>query len=127
MIDKVMDYCEGGEIMGWKGSNQFSPFKKAGVDRWFEEEQIRKYMCQLVQGLNYSKLKSLSQRDIVHNEKNVIHRDIKPQNILITKDNKAKLSDFGVSQIFEQAEGGDFLRSTEGTYQFFAPECCDRK
>ncbi len=55
----------------------------------------------------------------------VIHRDIKPQNILVTEDNKAKLADFGVSQLFE--EDNDKLSKTEGTYHFMAPECCDRK
>ena len=53
-----------------------------------------------------------------------MHRDIKPQNILITKDNKAKLADFGVSQLFEN--GNDKVSKTEGTYHFMAPECCDR-
>jgi serine/threonine protein kinase len=51
----------------------------------------------------------------VHTEKNIVHRDIKPQNILITHDNMAKLSDFGVSQIIDPKEG-DILRKTEGTY-----------
>jgi serine/threonine protein kinase len=57
---------------------------------------------------------------------NIVHRDIKPQNILITKACKAKLGDFGVSQLFEKEEE-DKISKTEGTYHFMAPECCDRK
>jgi len=58
-------------------------------------------------------------------ENNIVHRDIKPQNILITGKYKAKLGDFGVSQLFEKEED-DKISKTEGTYHFMAPECCDR-
>ena len=61
---------------------------------------------------------------IVHTN-NIVHRDVKPQNILITAGLQAKLSDFGVSQLF--GPEGDKLCKTEGTYHFMAPECCDRK
>jgi serine/threonine protein kinase len=57
---------------------------------------------------------------------NIVHRDIKPQNILITSNFKAKLGDFGVSQLFEIGDD-DKISKTEGTYHFMAPECCDRK
>jgi hypothetical protein len=50
---------------------------------------------------------------------------------LITKDNQAKLSDYGVSHWFKEigkdGDYNDILSRTEGTYQFLAPECCDRK
>lgn len=50
----------------------------------------------------------------------IIHRDIKPQNILFDEDFIAKLADFGLSELCEEEKG--FLNSTEGTYYFMAPE-----
>lgn len=37
----------------------------------------------------------------------------------------AKLGDFGSAERFQN--GNDQLQTTIGTYQFFSPECCDRK
>lgn len=52
---------------------------------------------------------------------NIVHRDIKPQNILLTDELIAKIADFGQAQIFEES---DRQIKTIGTYQFFPPECC---
>ena len=50
----------------------------------------------------------------------IVHRDIKPQNILQGSDGITKIADFGVSDIVGDK---DTLTKTEGTYHFLAPEC----
>lgn len=69
----------------------------------------------------------------------VVHRDIKPPNLLQTKDYRVKISDFGVSyfgrpvrdgdETISESEAQDFdndleLAKTVGTPAFFAPELC---
>ncbi|KER00417.1 hypothetical protein AUEXF2481DRAFT_58258, partial [Aureobasidium subglaciale EXF-2481] len=52
----------------------------------------------------------------------IIHRDIKPPNLLQTADHRTKISDFGVSYLdFDEAKE---LAKTVGTAAFYAPELC---
>mmetsp|Transcript_20171 Transcript_20171/g.19484 ORF Transcript_20171/g.19484 Transcript_20171/m.19484 type:complete len:2393 (+) Transcript_20171:111-7289(+) len=66
-----------------------------------------KYFRDIVAGLAY-----------LHAE-GVIHRDIKPQNILLTSDGKAKIADFGAA-VFVEAEDGKVAYA--GTPAFMSPE-----
>lgn len=52
----------------------------------------------------------------------VIHRDLKPGNILLTADGEAKVLDFGLALL--QSEGTDTISKVklEGTVQYIAPE-----
>lgn len=71
--------------------------------------EIIDFSKQICRGLRYA-----------HNN-NVVHRDIKPQNILIDKNNIAKLSDFGIAKIFS---GTDITMTgfTLGTPEYMSPE-----
>ena len=53
--------------------------------------------------------------------KHIIHRDIKPQNILIGEDAAAYLSDFGVARNYDPDAAGE-AATLIGTPEFMAPE-----
>ncbi|XP_048552475.1 serine/threonine-protein kinase GRIK1-like [Triticum urartu] len=74
------------------------------------EATSRKYLRDIVSGVMY-----------LHSH-NIIHGDIKPDNLLVTSTGNVKIGDFSVSQIFEDDD--DMLWRSPGTPVFTAPECC---
>ncbi|QCD88212.1 calcium/calmodulin-dependent protein kinase kinase [Vigna unguiculata] len=73
------------------------------------EETARRYLRDIVSGLTY-----------LHAH-NIVHGDIKPDNLLITRHGTVKIGDFSVSQAVE--DNKDELRRSPGTPVFTAPEC----
>jgi len=77
-------------------------------DQNLPEEEIRKIAIQLISALNY-----------LHSNR-IIHRDMKPQNILICQNGVVKLCDFGFARAM--SSNTLVLTSIKGTPLYMAPE-----
>ena len=82
----IMEYLPGGDLMGLLIEKDV-----------LTEEQARFYVCELILAI-----------ESVH-KLNCIHRDIKPDNILIDKNGHIKLSDFGLSKVPDSLSKEDFV------------------
>jgi 5'-AMP-activated protein kinase catalytic alpha subunit len=95
-IDLIMEYCDKGEM--------YDIVKKhVGLN----EKDARYYFCQLLDAVSYC------------HSKNVAHRDIKLENLMINNEGKLKLIDFGLTDIF----GPDKLLHVQcGSTDYLSPE-----
>lgn len=93
----IMDYLNGGELF----------FHLSNVDR-FSEERARFYAAEIVLALGY-----------LH-AKNVIYRDLKPENLLLDMDGHVCLTDFGL--VKENLGYGDVTHTFCGSPEYLAPE-----
>jgi serine/threonine protein kinase len=72
--------------------------------------QAEKFFLQVAEALNF-----------VHRV-GIVHRDIKPDNILVMNENETRLTDFGVAVLPGEIASFDELRSGVGTMSYMAPE-----
>ncbi|XP_032382144.1 serine/threonine-protein kinase Nek1 isoform X3 [Etheostoma spectabile] len=100
----VMDYCEGGDL-----------FKKINSQKGvlFSEEQILDWFVQICLALKH-----------VHDRK-ILHRDIKSQNIFLTKAGTVQLGDFGIARVLNSTV--ELARTCIGTPYYLSPEICENK
>ncbi|XP_059418908.1 serine/threonine-protein kinase STK11 [Carassius carassius] len=96
----VMEYC----VCGMQEMLDSVPEKR------FPVFQAHGYFCQLLDGLEY-----------LHSQ-GIVHKDIKPGNLLLTTDGALKISDLGVAEALHPFAEDDTCRTSQGSPAFQPPE-----
>ncbi|EXB44181.1 CBL-interacting serine/threonine-protein kinase 4 [Morus notabilis] len=99
----VMELAAGGELL-----------KRIKGKKIMKESEARRHFQQLVSALRFC------------HRNGVAHRDVKPQNLLLDRDGRLKVSDFGLSALPERIKNG-MLHTACGTPAFTAPEILFRR
>mmetsp|Transcript_11156 Transcript_11156/g.21211 ORF Transcript_11156/g.21211 Transcript_11156/m.21211 type:complete len:667 (-) Transcript_11156:968-2968(-) len=100
----VMNYCEGGDLN--------TRIRNAGGE-YFSEEQVLDWFVQIALALQYC------------HQKKIIHRDLKSQNVFLTKKENIRLGDFGIARVLNGTN--ELAMSVVGTPYSMSPEVCENK
>ena len=92
----VMEYCEKGELFNYIVKN-----------KRLKENEASFFFYQIINGVEY-----------LHN-KNIVHRDMKPENLLLNQNNIIKIIDFGLSNYYDD---GNLLSTLCGSPFYSSPE-----
>jgi serine/threonine protein kinase len=98
----ILEYCPNGDLA-----------KHLMLEKRFSEPRAKFYICEVLLALE-----NLHQRDI-------IFRDLKPDNVVLDKDGHCKLTDFGLSK--EGVNENQFAQSFCGSIAYLAPEMLKKK
>ncbi|KAG8179992.1 hypothetical protein JTE90_007960 [Oedothorax gibbosus] len=104
VLSIVMEYADGGDLFAAIQKQNGVPFSDHRVIKWFIEISL---------ALQY-----------IHH-KNILHRDLKSQNVFLTKSKVIKIGDFGISRVLKGPE--ELAKTAIGTPYYISPEICQRK
>lgn len=79
--------------------------------------------CQLAWHMCYKIIQGICLGLHYLHENHIIHRDIKPDNILLDDDMTPKITDFGISRLLGDGESRIITETIRGTLGYMAPEC----
>lgn len=96
-----MEFCDGSTIKSYMDEH-----KK--INQLIKKETIYKFILDICKGL----------KEIP--SKNIIHKDIKPDYLFLTKDLKVKIGDFGISKRLNDST--EYARTAFGQIMYMPPE-----
>lgn len=101
VLNIVMEYAGGGDLESKIRNGR-------RTETYFSEEQVLRYFTQILKAVHY-----------LHEHK-IMHRDLKPLNILLTTSEELKIADFGLSRPLEHY--GEMRKTVCGTPIYMSPE-----
>ncbi|XP_041366554.1 serine/threonine-protein kinase Nek6-like [Gigantopelta aegis] len=99
----IQDYCDGGTLAD-------KIIEARNKQSHFEEKQIMQWFIQIVMAVQF-----------IHSNK-VLHRDLKTENVFLTKKNVVKIGDFGIAKTLDSTI--DVAKTVVGTPTYLSPELC---
>ncbi|XP_001641753.3 serine/threonine-protein kinase Nek4 [Nematostella vectensis] len=100
----AMNFCEGGDLYSRLKAQKGIPL---------DENQIVEWFVQIAMALQYM------------HEKHILHRDLKTQNIFLTKSKIIKVGDLGIARVLESSS--DMATTLIGTPYYMSPELFSNK
>ena len=101
----IMEYADAGDLF-----MHMKQYRESTGDGCLPELQIINLFVQITMAVRYM------------HERKLLHRDIKSQNIFLTKSHVVKLGDFGISTVLQNTMA--MAKTMCGTPCYFSPELC---
>eukprot|EP01035_Chromulina_nebulosa_P006185 gene6185-8366_t len=102
----VMEHADGGDLSS-------AIQKRRTESKHYAEDEVMRIFVQICLALKH-----------VHSA-NILHRDLKSQNIFLTLTGIVKLGDFGIAKVLDTTD--DQARTQIGTPYYLSPEICESK
>jgi serine/threonine protein kinase len=113
-IVRVYDFHKTGSIkfidMEYIDGKTLTEIKLEHKSKQIPEEKVKELAVQIASGMSYA------------HQNGILHKDIKPQNVMVAKDSKVKIMDFGIAETVRTSMSRIQNSTSSGTLVYMSPE-----